>query len=182
MAMAKQLAAGLMMSLCTAPVLAGDLLPLPEYPMATPTLFAGSLYTDLSGSLRAPGVEQAPMWWFHMTPRLAQLHDRLALLDAEAGSQSIRYDWLCQCSNPRHMRLLPAIIVEARDESSARLRVRVILNGGEARGLELLLVRDDGWLIDDIVDDRGHHYSETLTAAIDTHMRGRIPLPARSKQ
>ena len=182
MTISRHLAACALLALCVAPARAGEPLPLPEYSMATPSLFAGSLYTDLSGALRAPGVEQPPLWWFHMTGRLAALHDRLASLDAQAGTPSIRYDWLCQCSNPRHMRLLPTIIVEQRSESAARLRVRVTLNGADTQELELLLVNDDGWLIDDIVDERGRHYSEKLAAAIDTHLRGRTPLPDRSKQ
>lgn len=160
-----------------APAQASRPLPEPVFAMTTPAQFVGALYIDLSGILRSPKVEKPPAWWDYLTPRTEALRVRLAELDNQADWTTFRYDWLCQCEKTRRMWAQPMIQTETRSRTSARMRVAVRISGSEQYTVWLLLINRGGWKIDDIIDERGHRYTEALSRAIATYERGRKPLP-----
>lgn len=177
MAIMKSALALVFVAALVAPAQASPPVPEPIYAMATPNQFVGALYIDLSGILRSPKVEKPPAWWNYLTPRTKALHDRLGALDRQAEWTTFRYDWLCQCRNIHTLWAQPHIQIDYSSDTAASLTVRVRISGGANSSVRLLLVKQDGWKLDDIIDERGHRYSEALARAIATYDRGRKPLP-----
>lgn len=133
---------------------------------------AGDLYADLSGILhRQPSVP--PLWWGRLTPDLAGRFAMLRELDARAGTRTFALDWFCQCDNVRHIKVPALLQVMRSSPQSVTLSVRLRLYGGDNRHLTLEMVRQDGWRIADIVDERGWRFSERIERAIARHPANR---------
>jgi len=148
-----------------------------DLPMNTPAQTLNVLYTDLAGLL---GPRDAvPRWPDYLSVRASALRERMLALETADGRRSLRLDWLCLCVDPHHLKVPPLLVTYPSDDGTrAEVNVRLNSNAGWSRRLRVFLVREDGgWRIDDIENDGGARFSDAMARAIDTHLRGRAPLP-----
>jgi len=125
------------------------------------------LYVDL-GHLY-PHHPLPPLWWSALSARTKARYDRLRALDKKSGDLTIDWVWLCQCQDVDafHLNSLTVSNTSA-NHASAIVRFRL---GPDRQTLRLLLVREGTWKIDDMVNDRGRHFTDDLQAGLDGYAR-----------
>lgn len=145
-------------------------------PTSTPRQVLNMLYLDLAG-LAGPATRTPPLWRSYLSDRTGALQQELDARDTEDRWDALRTDWLCQCVNRGHVKIPPLILAEERTRAGVTLTVKLALHAGETETLTISFVDQDGWKIDDIVDEHGRRFSGALANAIRDHERRRRPLP-----
>ena len=144
-------------------------------PTGKPRQLLNMLFLDLAG-LSGPDIRSPPIWRRYLSQRTEALQQELAALDAEDRWDALRLDWLCQCYDRKHIKIPPLILAEDRTRAGVTLTVKVLLQAGESHTLMIALVDQDGWKIDEIVDERGRRFTGALEGAIRDHHLRRKPL------
>jgi len=105
-----------------------------------------------------------PLWWRFLSARTKAQFVRLRALDAKSGDASIDYDWLCQCQDAEALHVTSVKLSNTSpDHASA---IAQFQNGPDRQTLRLLLVRENGWKIDDMVNERGRRFTDDLRAGL----------------
>lgn len=140
-------------------------------PSDDPVVAVGKLYLDLSGILRPPHDPTPPdtLWSQTLSSRTQSLYRQLRRLEEEKRFRAFDHDWLCQCEDTKSFRLPVPMVVERRAETHVELSAGLRFTGGEVRRARLFMVYEDGWKIDDIVNENGRRFTTEIERAIRQH-------------
>ncbi len=128
--------------------------------VASPQGFARMLYARL-GDERHPGWR----WDSYLSRPLARLKNRVQALYMGEEAPTRDHDWLCQCQDSGSLRIVGLSSTPKGTETV--VTVRFALGRQPPDHVQLVLTKDHGWKISDIIDAHGMYYTTALAHDID---------------
>lgn len=130
----------------------------------SPERFVRMLYAN-EGNDQA--FESGWRWWRYLSLRTAALKRRYDAIPGEGVGAYLDNDWLCQCQDPGGYRIASLSTVRGGNGTTIAT-VWFGFRGARTTHVQLILVNEHGWKIDDIIDPHGMRYS----AALQYNIRG----------
>jgi hypothetical protein len=105
-----------------------------------------------------------PLWWSYLTGKAQSTFARVLRAEKASGDELIDADFLCQCQDTEHMRVV-SIALSPQTTTSVRARVQ-FTNFGSKQLMVFDLVNDShGWKIAEMTSGDGHAFTaENLRA------------------
>lgn len=122
-----------------------------------PATFVRSLYADEVRDELNPHS----LWTRRLSNRLQSLKARVDALSPESALPFLDYDWLCQCQDPGGVRFTVGEIAKGA-RRAAIVNVQMHFLNNDRNSVRLVLVDENGWKVDDIIDQTGKRYSDAL--------------------
>ena len=136
-------------------------------------LAAAAMPTGLEATVRGFYADIAradnadPLWTRALIPSVRALEKRVETT-VEGVPDYLDGDWLCQCQDPAGLKI--ASLASARGAHGTTIvTVYFGLEGRATDRVRLVMVRDHGWKIADVIDKTGMHYTQALRYNLRPH-------------
>ncbi len=124
-----------------------------------------AFYADIA---RADNAD--PLWTRALVPSVRALEKRVTAASTGDVPDYLDADWLCQCQDPAGLKI--ASLASAPGPSGTTIvTVRFGVEGRATDRVWLVMVRDHGWKIADVIDKSGMRYTYALRYNLRPHRR-----------